>query len=55
MSDTDIREAVDKCLKEEPIYGNCKDYGKVSNFGVMSKWDVSEVTDMRFIQRKADF
>ncbi|MDA7838788.1 BspA family leucine-rich repeat surface protein [bacterium] len=49
MVDTDIREAVDKCLQEESIYGNCKDYGKVSNFGVMSKWDVSEVTDMSLL------
>ena len=56
MADADIREAVDKCLQEESVYGNCKDYGKVSNFGIMSKWDVSEVTDMSHLfKSRLDF
>merc|ERR1711959_491199 len=38
--------AVKACLDEDPVEGNCHKFAKQSEFGVMSMWDVSEVTDM---------
>ena len=46
LNDVSIRDAVQKCLKEAPKNGDCKNYALASNFGVVTQWDVSEVTDM---------
>jgi surface protein len=47
MYDSDIFVAVDACLAEDPVGGNCKIYGLISNFGIMPEWDVTKVTDMK--------
>merc|ERR1712072_1364131 len=44
--DDTFKLAVKACLDEDPVEGNCHKFAKQSEFGVMSMWDVSEVTDM---------
>jgi hypothetical protein len=44
--DDTFKLAVKACLDEDPTEGNCHKFAKQSEFGVMSMWDVSEVTDM---------
>ncbi|CAL6401460.1 unnamed protein product [Bathycoccus prasinos] len=44
--DDTFKLAVKACLDEDPMEGNCHKFAKQSEFGVMSMWDVSEVTDM---------
>jgi len=47
VTDATLRSAISKCLNEDPITGNCEQFGARSGFGVMSYWDTSEVTDMK--------
>ena len=43
-----FKTAVNSCLNEEPLKGDCTTYGTVTTkYGVMSEWDVSSVTDMQ--------
>ena len=42
ITDANIQEAVDTCLSTHPETGLCTD----SEFGAISTWDVSQVTDM---------
>jgi hypothetical protein len=44
--DDTFKLAVKACLDEDPVEGNCHKFAKQSEFGVMSMWDVSQVTDM---------
>ena len=44
--DDTFKLAVKACLDEDPVEGNCHKFAKQSEFGIMSMWDVSEVTDM---------
>ena len=48
LTDATFFEAVEACLSEAPIDGLCEEYGLSSTkYGVMPKWDVSRVTNMR--------
>ena len=42
ITDTNFRDVINECLKEDPISGKCDD----SDYGPMPDWDVSRVTDM---------
>ena len=42
LNDTTIKAAVEACLGEAPVDGNCSG----SAFGPMPRWDVSKVTNM---------
>ena len=42
-----FREAVKRCLDEDPVHGNCVYYGfNKTRLGVMSEWNVRGVTNM---------
>ena len=44
ITDANFIEAIDTCLSTNPVYGNCSD----SEYGPISEWDVSQVTDMYY-------
>lgn len=47
LTDKTLHSAISKCLKEDPVTGNCDKFAASSGYGVMSHWDTSEVTDMK--------
>merc|ERR1711981_766707 len=47
ITDKTLHSAISKCLKEDPVTGNCDKFGASSGYGVMPHWDTSEVTDMK--------
>ena len=48
VEQANFQTAVNSCLNEEPLKGDCTTYGTVTTkYGVMSEWDVSSVTDMQ--------
>ena len=56
LSDKTLRTAIAKCLKEDPVTGNCDKFAASSGYGVMPHWDTSEVTDMKkAFYKRADF
>jgi len=56
LSDKTLRSAIAKCLKEDPVTGNCDKFAASSGYGVMPHWDTSEVTDMKkAFYKRADF
>merc|ERR1712100_538682 len=54
ITDETLHSAISKCLKEDPVTGNCDKFGASSGYGIMPHWDTSEVTDMKkaFYKRK---
>merc|ERR1711943_122320 len=56
ITDKTLHSAISKCLKEDPVTGNCDKFGASSGYGVMPHWDTSEVTDMKkAFYKRADF
>ena len=48
-----FRDAINACLLESPVTGNCTEYGMVrTKYGALSDWDVSSVTDMQSVFRE---
>ena len=49
LENANFRAALDACLFESPVAGNCDTYGtETTDFGLLSDWDVSRVTNMSF-------
>ena len=46
LTDATFSSAIAGCLGEAPTTGKCTTYGASDGYGMMSDWDVSEVTDM---------
>ena len=56
ITDETLHSAISKCLKEDPVTGNCDKFGASSGYGIMPHWDTSEVTDMKkAFYKRADF
>jgi len=45
ITDSNIHDAVNTCLSTHPVTGLCND----SEYGPITEWDVSEVTDMSYL------
>ena len=39
-------DAIQKCLQESPVEGQCASYGRSTSYGAMRIWDTSKVTKM---------
>ena len=56
ITDETLHSAISKCLKEDPVTGNCDKFSASSGYGIMPHWDTSEVTDMKkAFYKRADF
>lgn len=42
-----LQKAVDDCLEEAPVLGNCTEWAISTGFGIMPEWDTSEITNMK--------
>jgi surface protein len=52
MSNTDFRAAIDACLAEDPVYGNCCDTNRI-RYGSLSSWSTGGIADMSIAFRGA--
>jgi surface protein len=55
LNDKNFQEAVNACLEEAPIDGKCVQYGKESKFGILPRWDVTQVHNMQKAFADTDF
>jgi surface protein len=56
LTNANIAAAVNACLTEAPITGNCPSYSASSGRPIMPNWNVTHVTDMsRLFQNNANF
>ena len=55
LNDKNFQEAVNACLEEAPIDGKCVQYGKESKFGILPRWDVTQVHNMQSLLADTDF
>ena len=46
LSDATIQSAIESCLNEDYRYGMCTNFALTSGYGIMTYWDVSQVTQM---------
>lgn len=44
ITDLTFIDAIDNCLAESPVDGECTTYGSSSGYGTMPNWDVSQIT-----------
>ena len=44
ITDLTFIDAIDNCLAERPVDGECTTYGSSSGYGTMPNWDVSQIT-----------
>jgi surface protein len=47
LNDNNFQEAVNACLDEAPVDGKCVNYGKESKYGILPRWDVTQVHNMQ--------
>ena len=47
LNDKNFQEAVNACLEEAPVDGKCVNYGKESKYGILPRWDVTQVHNMQ--------
>ena len=46
LSDATFQSAIESCLNEDYRYGMCTNFALTSGYGIMTYWDVSQVTQM---------
>ena len=51
ITDLTFIDAIDNCLAESPVDGECTTYGSSSGYGTMPNWDVSQITKINMFCR----
>ena len=46
LSDLTFSDAIQNCLSESPVFGECRMYGRASKYGTMPNWNTTLVTNM---------